>query len=61
VRITGLDEMTLDVHASLVERLDEALAETEADDEELEAAAAPIALAIDLSDGDGTAEPATQA
>jgi exoribonuclease-2 len=56
VRITGLDEMTLDVHASLVERLDEAAAadEPEGDDEELEAAATPIALAIDVNE----AEPA---
>jgi exoribonuclease-2 len=60
VRITGLDEMTLDVHASLVERLDEAAAadEPEGDDEELEAAATPIALAIDLNDGASEAEPA---
>jgi len=60
VRITGLDEMTLDVHASLIERLDEpvaAAAEAEADDEELEAAAAPIALAIDINE----AEPAEAA
>ncbi|HEV6963793.1 ribonuclease catalytic domain-containing protein [Roseateles sp.] len=64
VRITGLDEMTLDVHASLVERLDgaaqaEAEADAEGDDEELEAAAAPIALAIDVNDSASEAEPAT--
>jgi exoribonuclease-2 len=61
VRITGLDEMTLDVHASLVERLDEAApaAEPEAEEDELEAAATPIALAIDINDGAaGEAEPA---
>lgn len=59
VRITGLDEMTLDVHASLIERLDEAPAadEPEGDDEDLEAAATPIALAIDLNDGASEAEP----
>jgi exoribonuclease-2 len=59
VRVTGLDEMTLDVHASLVERLDEAAAadEPEGDDEDLEAAATPIALAIDLNDGASEAEP----
>jgi exoribonuclease-2 len=59
VRITGLDEMTLDVHATLIERLDEqaaAEAEVEGDDDELEAAAAPIALAIDVNE----AEPAAQ-
>jgi exoribonuclease II len=55
VRITGLDEMTLDVHASLVERLDEAVAaEPEGEEDDLEAAAAPIALAIDINE----AEPA---
>ncbi|MDR7268921.1 exoribonuclease-2 [Pelomonas saccharophila] len=52
VRITGLDEMTLDVHATLIERMDEAAAaeESEGDDDELEAAAAPIALAIDVNE-----------
>ncbi len=56
VRITGLDEMTLDVHATLIERLDGAAAveEAEGDEDELEAAAAPLALAIDVDD----AEPA---
>ncbi len=60
VRITGLDEMTLDVHATLVERLDEApaaTAEAEGDDEELEAAAAPIALAIDVNEAEATPAP----
>ncbi|MCY4754174.1 ribonuclease catalytic domain-containing protein [Pelomonas aquatica] len=61
VRITGLDEMTLDVHATLVERLDEAAAaeEPEGDDDELESAAAPIALAIDVNEAD-PAEAASQ-
>ena len=64
VRITGLDEMTLDVHATLVERLDEAAPADEADegDDELEAAAAPLALAIDVNDaGDTEAAPAAPA
>ncbi|HEY8877169.1 MAG TPA: RNB domain-containing ribonuclease [Roseateles sp.] len=63
VRITGLDEMTLDVHATLIERLDEAPAaeESDGDDDELEAAAAPLTLAIDLNDGSGEAEPAEAA
>jgi exoribonuclease-2 len=58
VRITGLDEMTLDVHATLVERLDEQAAtdEAEGDDDDLAAAAAPIALAIDLNDGSADTE-----
>jgi len=62
VTITGLDTMTLDVHARLAERLDDA-APAEADDEATEeeaAAAAPVALAIDLADADG-AEPAAAA
>ncbi|MFG6429096.1 ribonuclease catalytic domain-containing protein [Roseateles sp. LYH14W] len=58
VRITGMDEMTLDLHATLIERLDEAPAaeEPEGDEDELEAAATPIALAIDLNDGSSEAE-----
>jgi exoribonuclease-2 len=62
VRITGLDEMTLDVHATLIERLDEAAPadEAEGDDDDLEAAAAPLALAIDVNDA-GDPEPATAA
>jgi exoribonuclease-2 len=62
VRITGLDEMTLDVHATLIERLDEAATADEADgeDDELEAAAAPLALAIDVNDA-GDAEAASAA
>jgi exoribonuclease-2 len=59
VRITGLDEMTLDVHATLVERLDEAAPAdaSEGEDDELEAAAAPLTLAIDVNE----AEPAEAA
>ncbi|MGM9483759.1 ribonuclease catalytic domain-containing protein [Roseateles sp. NT4] len=59
VRITGLDEMTLDVHATLIERLDETAPadESEGDDDELEAAAAPLTLAIDVNE----AEPAEAA
>ncbi|RZJ11997.1 MAG: RNB domain-containing ribonuclease [Rubrivivax sp.] len=61
VRITGLDEMTLDVHATLIERLDEVVAEEpEGEEDELEAAATPIALAIDLNDGTSEPEPAAQ-
>jgi exoribonuclease-2 len=60
VAITGLDAMTLDVHARLAERLDDA-APVEADEETADdeaAAAAPVALAIDLDDA-ATAEPVT--
>ena len=53
VRITGVDRLTLDVHASLLARLDEAppsaaAVEDESDDDA--AAAAPLALAIDLEE-----------
>jgi exoribonuclease II len=50
VRITGTDALTLDVHANLVARLDEAPAEAapEEDDEALQAA--PLALAIDIDE-----------
>jgi exoribonuclease-2 len=57
VRITGMDLLTLDLHASLVARLDdvqpEAAADDGADDDEAQAAT-PLSLAIDLGD---TAEP----
>jgi len=61
VRITGLDEMTLDVHATLIERLDETAAadETEGDDDDLAAAAAPLTLAIDVNEAE-SAEAAAQ-
>ncbi|WP_349742657.1 ribonuclease catalytic domain-containing protein [Roseateles cavernae] len=57
VRITGLDEMTLDVHANLLARLDdvaETAAEPEAEDEDEEPAGA-LTLAIDLTPAEGEA------
>jgi exoribonuclease-2 len=63
VRITGIDLLTLDLHASLAARLDEvpaaaADADTEADDEDAAQAAAPLALAIDMADaGEATGAP----
>ncbi len=51
VRITGTDALTLDVHANLAARLDEAVVEAApAEDEDESAQAAPLALAIDVSD-----------
>ncbi|HEY1089693.1 MAG TPA: RNB domain-containing ribonuclease, partial [Burkholderiaceae bacterium] len=48
VRITGIDEMTLDLHATLIERLDEPpAAGDEAEDEE-ETTSGPLTLAIDV-------------
>lgn len=65
VRLGGIDELTLDVHATVIERLEEPAAEATPDlppeDEELEAAgAAPLALAIDLDEGE-PADPAAAA
>ncbi|WP_077033234.1 ribonuclease catalytic domain-containing protein [Pelomonas sp. KK5] len=56
VRITGTDEMTLDLHANLVERIDEVAAAdvTAEDEEDEEPTAGPLTLAIDVND----AEPA---
>ncbi|WP_374567954.1 ribonuclease catalytic domain-containing protein [Ideonella sp.] len=57
VRVTGIDLLTLDLHASLVARLDDGGAEDAAADEEGEgddteqAAAGALTLAIDLADG----------
>ncbi|HEX5373586.1 MAG TPA: ribonuclease catalytic domain-containing protein [Aquabacterium sp.] len=56
VRITGIDELTLDVHASLVSRIetpeaaDEGEPEGEGDDEVLDNAG-PLTLAIDVNEG----------
>ena len=63
VRITGADLLTLELHASLVARLDDPAsaaddAPVDADEaEDAAEAAAPLALAIDLQDGDNAAEP----
>jgi exoribonuclease-2 len=64
VRISGADLLTLDLHASVVARLDDAPAAAEADVEADDAAdnAGPLTLAIDLGgDGatDGAPPPAT--
>jgi exoribonuclease-2 len=55
VRITGIDELTLDVHASLVARLEATEADDaneEVDEGEEAAAAAPLSLAIDVNEAD---------
>ena len=57
-RVTGCDLLTLELHASLLARIDEAAPEGTADEPEAEdeAEAAPaLALAIDLSDADSPA------
>lgn len=58
VRLTGSDLLTLDLHATLLARLDEAVPAAAAADEEAEdeaEAAAPLALAIDVADAAGDA------
>ncbi|MGQ0597688.1 ribonuclease catalytic domain-containing protein [Aquabacterium sp.] len=58
VRITGVDELTLDVHASVVARLDEATAAADqgesegSEDDEVLDNAGPLTLAIDVKDAD---------
>ncbi len=70
VRITAMDPLTLELHASLIARLDDraasvhvpggaGIAEASADetsDDEDAAGAAPLALAIDLAESDAPAE-----
>jgi exoribonuclease II len=63
VRVNGVDELTLDVHASVVARLDEATGAQglpdmngESDDEEVLDNAGTLTLAIDVSDADAGAE-----
>jgi len=67
VRVTGVDLLTLDVHATLLARLDDAAAAAapadgaeDAEDADDASAAAPLALAIDLGDApaEAAAEPA---
>jgi exoribonuclease-2 len=55
VRITGMDLLTLELHASFVERLApvEAPAATDTDDDE--EAPAPLTIAVDLNDAEATA------
>ncbi len=56
VRITGLDEMTLDVHASLISRLDDTAATAEPagdEEEEDDEPTGALTLAIDLGETEG--------
>ncbi|MBS1163542.1 MAG: ribonuclease [Burkholderiaceae bacterium] len=60
-RITGMDLLTLDLHAALAARLDVAAAAAEAEEEAAEdeiEATGPLTIAIDLDDGAAAAEPA---
>ena len=59
VRITGMDLLTLELHASLIERLAAPTVEDSTDDadEDEAAAAAPLTIAVDLADGQGQGDP----
>ncbi|MBT9467412.1 RNB domain-containing ribonuclease [Hydrogenophaga sp.] len=63
IRLGEIDDITLDVHGTVIERLDlpvdEAADDTAGEDGEDEELSAPLALAIDVNEGDGT-EPAAQ-
>jgi len=69
VKLGAIDEITLDIHSTVIERLDAepedaAAAETEdLDAEESEFAAGPISIAVDLNepDGDATNSPSNAA
>ncbi len=64
VRITGMDEMTLDLHANVIAKLDEAVAaaeEIEDAEGEEEDTAGPLTLAIDMTgEGEEAAAPAAE-
>jgi exoribonuclease-2 len=57
VRLGEIDEIALDVHGTVIERLDAAPAEAPAEEEgEEEEVAGPIAIAVDLADGEAAPE-----
>ncbi len=59
VRLGDIDEIALDVHGTVVERLDAAPAQATADEEsgeDDEEVAGPIAIAVDMADSEPTAE-----
>ncbi len=65
VRIGSIDEITLDVHGTVIERLDTAEADDAADEEtdaeESELAAGPISIAVDMDEAPESAESASAA
>ena len=69
VRLSGIDLLTLDVHAAFAGRLDDPSTTADGapppdepeDGEEAVETAAPLALAIEVDDGDNPAEPAAPA
>ncbi|MCV2361400.1 RNB domain-containing ribonuclease [Paucibacter sp. TC2R-5] len=64
VRITGTDEMTLDVHATLIERLDAAAAlpveDESAEDEDESEGAGPLTLTVDMDAPEAVADQASE-
>jgi len=50
VRVTGIDEMTLDLHANLIERLDGAVQAAAEEEDEDETTSGPLTLAIDVNE-----------
>ncbi|MDM0017737.1 ribonuclease catalytic domain-containing protein [Variovorax saccharolyticus] len=59
VRLGEIDEIALDVHGTVIERLDTASADAQAEDEsgeDEEEVAGPIAIAVDLADSEAAAE-----
>ncbi|KWT74965.1 MULTISPECIES: RNB domain-containing ribonuclease [unclassified Variovorax] len=58
VKLGEVDEIALDVHGTVIERLDTAPAEAVAEEEgDVEEVAGPIAIAVDLADSDEAAPP----
>jgi exoribonuclease-2 len=64
VKLGAVDEITLDIHGTLLERLDldntaaNAAQAQELDGEDDEAPVGPIAIAMDTSEGDANTDPA---
>lgn len=60
-RLTDIDEISLDVHGSVIERLDTLAtsAEEEESGEDEEEVAGPLAIAVDLNDAEGPAAEST--
>jgi exoribonuclease-2 len=64
VKLGAIDEITLDISGTVIERLDTApddatATQVEEDDGESEMAAGPISIAVDVSEPAGDAEPAS--
>ncbi|MDM0045264.1 RNB domain-containing ribonuclease [Variovorax dokdonensis] len=61
-RLESVDEISLDVHAAVLERLDAPEAGSDAEDDEEEVVAGPLAIAVDVDEqGDGPADTAAPA